>query len=192
MVIRMSDKNHIYDIEKKFSYPMFIKPANLGSSVGVSKAHNRNELEKAIHEAFTYDKKIIVEEFIKGREVECAILGNNNPKASIAGEIIPTHEFYDYDAKYLDDNGATLQIPAAISDQTLREVQELAIKTFIALETRGLARIDFFLTESGRLYVNEINTMPGFTTISMYPKLWEASGTSYQELINQLIELAVE
>lgn len=182
----------IETIEKEFPYPIFVKPANLGSSVGVSKAHNREELEKAIADAFTHDRKIIIEEFIKGREIECAVLGNDDPKASIAGEIIPTHEFYDYDAKYIDENGAKLQIPADISEETLKQVQDLAIKTFRVLEARGLSRVDFFLTEDGKLYVNEINTMPGFTKISMYPKLWEASGISYSELITRLIQIAEE
>ena len=186
------DKLTIDQIIEDFGLPLFVKPANLGSSVGVSKAHDRAELEQAITEAFTHDRKIIIEEFIKGREIECAVLGNDDPKASIAGEIIPTHEFYDYDAKYLDENGAKLQIPADISEETLKEVQRLAIKTFQVLEARGLSRVDFFLTEEGMLYVNEINTMPGFTKISMYPKLWEASGVVYSELIDELIQLALQ
>ncbi len=191
-VYKKFEKVTAKEIEKAFSFPLFVKPANLGSSVGVTKAHNRQELEKAIKTALTFDTKIIVEEFIKAREIECAVLGNDDPKASIAGEIIPSHEFYDYDAKYIDPEGAKLKIPADISEETLREVQSLAIKTFKVLEARGLARVDFFLAESGKLYINEINTMPGFTQISMYPKLWEASGVSYKELISQLITLGID
>ncbi|MDR0503057.1 MAG: D-alanine--D-alanine ligase [Treponema sp.] len=174
--------------------PFFIKPANMGSSVGISKVRNEAEYYAALKEAFLYDTKIIIEEFIPGREIECAVLGNEEPKASIPGEIIPAHDFYSYEAKYLDEKGAALEIPAKLDEQTIRRVQELAIKVFKTLCCEGLARVDFFLGgASGRreLIVNEINTMPGFTRISMYPKLWEASGIGYTELITRLIELAI-
>jgi D-alanine-D-alanine ligase len=142
--------------------------------------------------AFRYDTKIVIEESIKGREIECAVLGNQEPKASIPGEIIPTHEFYSYEAKYLDADGARLEIPAKLDAATVQRVQEMAVKTFQALNCEGMGRVDFFLTAGGKLFVNEINTIPGFTKISMYPKLWEASGIGYTQLISRLIELAME
>jgi D-alanine-D-alanine ligase len=172
--------------------PVFVKPANMGSSVGISKVHNEDEYARAVKDAFQYDTKIILEEFIKGRELECAVLGNEEPAASVPGEVISSHEFYSYDAKYLDENGAVLQIPAKVPDETKRKVQDLAIKTFQVLCCEGLSRVDFFLLDNGEIIVNEINTMPGFTKISMYPKLWEASGISYTELISRLIDLAVK
>ncbi|MCL2270568.1 MAG: D-alanine--D-alanine ligase [Treponema sp.] len=175
--------------------PVFVKPANLGSSVGISKVRNESEFSAAVSEAFKYDTKIIVEEFIKGREIECAVLGNERPIASIPGEIIPTHEFYSYEAKYLDDHGAKLEIPAKIDRESQKTIQELSIKAFQTLCCEGLARVDFFLKDNGDVLINEINTMPGFTRISMYPKLWEATtdaGFSYTELITRLIELAME
>ena len=172
--------------------PVFVKPANLGSSVGISKAKDKGGFDKAVKDAFRYDGKILVEQSIKGREIECAVLGNDDPKASIPGEIIPTHEFYSYAAKYLDADGARLEIPAKLDAATVKHVQELAVKTFKALNCEGMGRVDFFLTEDRTLYVNEINTIPGFTKISMYPKLWEASGIGYTELISKLIELAIE
>jgi D-alanine-D-alanine ligase len=159
--------------------PVFVKPANLGSSVGISKARNEDELSAAVREAFQYDTKIIIEEFIKGREIECGVLGNENPIASVPGEVIPTHEFYSYEAKYLDENGAALEIPAKLDSETQKHIQELAIKAFQILCCEGLSRIDFFLKENGEVLINEINTMPGFTKVSMYPKLWEASGMGY-------------
>jgi D-alanine-D-alanine ligase len=171
--------------------PVFIKPANMGSSVGVSKVHNEGEYAAAVELAFRFDTKIIIEEFIPGRDLECSVLGNETPAASVPGEVKSTHEFYSYDAKYLDENGAALEIPADIPHETARKIQDLAIKTFKALECEGLSRVDFFLKDTGEVIVNEINTMPGFTRISMYPKLWEASGLSYSELIDKLIELAI-
>ena len=180
------------EITKALASPVFVKPANMGSSVGISKVKNEAEFEKAVKEAFKYDVKIIIEEFIPGREIECAVLGNENPKASVPGEIIPTHEFYSYDAKYIDENGARLEIPAKIDDDCKKRVQELAIKAFKTLCCAGLSRVDFFLKENGDVVINEINTLPGFTKISMYPKLWEASGIGYTELISRLIELALE
>ncbi|MDR1971064.1 MAG: D-alanine--D-alanine ligase [Treponema sp.] len=171
--------------------PLFVKPANMGSSVGIAKVHDQGEYLPALKEAFRYDRKIIIEEFIKGRELECAVLGNGEPIASIPGEVIPRREFYSYDAKYLDEHGAALVIPAELPEPIRAQVQKLAVKTFKTLCCEGLARVDFFLREGAEpLLINEINTMPGFTRISMYPKLWEADGISYTELISRLIELA--
>ena len=180
------------EIKNKLGLPLFIKPANLGSSVGVTKAHNEEEFIKALEEAFAYDTKIIVEEFIKGREIECSVLGNENPKASVPGEIAASHEFYDYDAKYIDKKGADLKIPADLSNEQVKEAQDLAVKTFQTLCLEGMARIDLFLTDENKFYVNEANTIPGFTNISMYPKLWEASGIGHGELVDRLIQLAME
>ncbi|GHV11942.1 D-alanine--D-alanine ligase A [Spirochaetia bacterium] len=186
---------------KRLGDPIFIKPANMGSSVGVYKVKDEAEYRAAVEAAFQYDTKIVLEEFIKGRELECAVLGNEDPAASVPGEIISTHEFYSYDAKYLDEHGAVLEIPAKIPDDIKTQIQALALKTFQTTSCEGLARVDFFLKEEaergsgssgGRIIVNEINTMPGFTKISMYPKLWEASGVSYTELISRLIELAIK
>jgi D-alanine-D-alanine ligase len=172
--------------------PFFVKPANMGSSVGISKVHNEAEFSAAINEAFQYDTKIVIEEFIQGREIECAVLGNENPAASVPGEIIPSHEFYSYEAKYLDEKGAVLQIPAQLDGETEKRIREISIKVFQTLCCDGLARVDSFLRENGDIIVNEINTMPGFTRISMYPKLWEAGGLGYTDLITRLIELAME
>lgn len=180
------------DLKEKIGIPFFIKPANMGSSVGISKIHNCSEYLDAIKIAFDYDRKIIIEEYIKGRELECSVLGNSNLIASVPGEIVPRHEFYSYDAKYTDANGAYLEIPAKISNEILTQIQQLAIKTFQTLSCEGLGRVDFFLKRNGEIFVNEINTMPGFTKISMYPKLWKASGISYTDLIDRLIQLAIE
>ena len=179
-------------VSRELGMPVFVKPANLGSSVGISKAKDEPGFRKAVALAFRYDTKIVIEENIQAREIECAVLGNEHPQASIAGEIIPTHEFYSYEAKYLDENGARLEIPAKLDGASLKRVQEMAVKTFRALNCEGMGRVDFFLTPDGKLYVNEINTIPGFTKISMYPKLWEASGIGYTQLISRLIELAIE
>lgn len=192
LVFREGDKVNFESISKELGAPFFVKPANLGSSVGVNKVKDKSSCAKAVNEAFEYDTKIIVEEYIKGREIECAVLGNQRPIASCIGEVTPTHEFYSYEAKYIDEDGANLEIPAKISEQTVKEVQELAIKTFKVLSCEGLGRVDFFLKDDGELVVNEINTIPGFTKISMYPSLWKASGISYTELISRLIELAIE
>jgi D-alanine-D-alanine ligase len=188
------EKNQISfsKIKKELGLPLFVKPANLGSSVGISKVKNEKEFKKAIDDAFLYDSKILIEEYIKGREIEVAVLGNEHPRASTPGEIIPTHEFYSYEAKYIDENGALLQIPAKLPKPVVKKVQELAVRTFKVLECEGMARVDFFVTKSGKACVNEINTIPGFTKISMYPKLWEASGVKYPELINRLIQLAID
>jgi D-alanine-D-alanine ligase len=172
-------------------FPFFVKPANMGSSVGVSKVSNEAEYLPALRAAFEYDTKAIIEEFIPGRELECSVLGNEDPAASLPGEVRARHEFYSYDAKYLDDQGAVLEIPAKIPEDKVRELQSLAIRTFEALNCEGLARVDFFMKEGGELIINEINTIPGFTRISMYPKLWEASGLSYPVLIDTLIRLGI-
>ena len=172
--------------------PLFIKPANLGSSVGIHKVKDRQGFERAVRDAFNYNNKILIEESINGREIECSVLGNDNPIASVPGEILPRHEFYSYEAKYLDENGAVLEIPARLPSEISERVRQLAIKTFSVLCCEGMARVDFFLRNGREIIVNEINTIPGFTRISMYPKLWEATGISYTELIDKLIELAIE
>jgi D-alanine-D-alanine ligase len=172
-------------------YPLFVKPANLGSSVGIHKIRNGAEFAPAIADAFRYDRKIIIEKGINCREIECAVLGNEQPLASVPGEVIVNAEFYDYHAKYIDDTGATLSIPAQLTPEQAMQVQSLAIHTFQVLNCEGLARVDFFLDDSGELLVNEVNTLPGFTRISMYPKLWEASGVGYTELIDRLLQLAL-
>lgn len=179
------------DIKKTLGLPMFVKPANLGSSVGVSKVETEKEFQQAIQNAFQYDVKILIEASLQGREVECAVLGNRNPQASGVGEIIPAHGFYSYEAKYIGADGAKLIIPADLPQEVIEEIRRLAIKTFQTLECHGLGRVDFFVTDGG-VFINEINTMPGFTSVSMYPKLWEASGIGYSELLDRLIQLARE
>ena len=179
------------EIEAAFTYPVFVKPAGTGSSVGVAKAKDRAELETAIEAALKYDRKVLVEEFIRGQEVEVAVLGNDNPFASVCGEIDSGAEFYDYDAKYISDC-AHLYIPARISEQTAEQVRELAVRVYRAMGCRGLSRVDFFVKSDGEVVFNEINTIPGFTSISMYPKLFEASGIPYSELLDDLIALALE
>ncbi|MFQ5602827.1 MAG: D-alanine--D-alanine ligase [bacterium] len=178
-------------IRKQLGQPIFIKPANLGSSVGIHKVESLAQFENAVEDAFHYDNKIIVEEAIAGREIECSVLGNEDPIASMPGEIVPQHEFYSYEAKYIDEQGALLEIPAKLSDEIVKKVQELAVQTFKVLCCEGMARVDMFLTEDQKLYVNELNSIPGFTKISMYPKLWEISGIPYSELIDRLIQLAM-
>ena len=184
---------HVVEIlEQKFSYPMFVKPAGTGSSVGVSKAANREGLGAALDAAAAFDKKILVEEFIDGREIEVAVMGNDSPAASICGEIDSGAEFYDYDAKYVTDT-STAYIPARISEEVEEEVRELAVKVYSAIGCQGLSRVDFFVTREGnRVVFNEINTLPGFTSISMYPKLFAASGIPYSQLIDALLQLAME
>lgn len=188
------DRNKIdYDeVTNKLGSPVFVKPANMGSSVGISKVYDRGGLEKALDLAFQYDTKIIIEENIVGRELECSVLGNEEPAASLPGEILPQADFYSYEAKYIDEKGALLDIPAKLSREKTEEIQHLAIKTYRSLCCEGMARVDFFLKENGEVLVNEINTLPGFTRISMYPKMWEASGLSYSKLIDKLIQLALE
>src|SRR5690348_11173735 len=179
-------------VEQRLGYPNFVKPVNLGSSVGVNKAHNRTELLHFSNEAAEYDRKIIVEKSIDCRELECAALGNDEPLVSVVGEVISSNEFYDYRAKYID-NKSQIIIPADIPQATAEEVRRQAALAFQSLDLSGLARIDFFLERgTNQVYINEVNTMPGFTSISMYPKLWEASGLPYKELIDRLIELAIE
>ncbi|MDR2313651.1 MAG: D-alanine--D-alanine ligase [Spirochaetaceae bacterium] len=179
------------EVSEKLGTPVFVKPCNMGSSVGISKVHDEESFRRALTTAFAYDTKLILEENIRGREIECSVLGNEDPRVSLPGEIRAHRDFYSYEAKYIDAAGAALEIPAKLSPAQVRTIKTLAVKTFQVLECHGLSRVDFFLTEDGRALVNEINTMPGFTKISMYPKLWEASGISYTELITRLIELAL-
>ena len=189
---RPDDARVAHRIMERWGFPVFVKPANMGSSVGVSKVRDARGLRDALDEAFRYDHKVIVERGHRVREVEVAVLGNESPLASVAGEITPTHEFYSYEAKYLDEHGAGLEIPARIDDALMASVRELAVKTFRALELSGMARVDFFLDkDTNELFVNEVNTIPGFTRISMYPKLWEATGVPYRALVDRLIALAV-
>jgi D-alanine-D-alanine ligase len=184
-------------VGSKLKYPVFVKPANLGSSVGISKAHNRKELGPAIEEAAKFDRKIVIEQGVggeknKAREIECSVLGNDEPAASIPGEIVPVKEFYDYNAKYLDE-GSELIIPAKLTKAETKKVQQLAVQSFKAVDCSGLARVDFLMDPTTRkIYLNEINTMPGFTAISMYPKLWAASGLEYADLIDRLIQFGLE
>lgn len=186
------DKIVYQDIVAKLGTPLFIKPANQGSSVGVHKVETEEEFNHAIQDAFMYDHKVLVEEAIEGREIECSVLGNDHPIASVPGEILPTVEFYSYEAKYIDESGANLEIPASLEKDVAEKIQATAIQAFEALNCEGLARVDVFLKEDNTIIINEINTLPGFTKISMYPKLWEESGVSYRELIERLIELAIE
>ena len=196
-LVRNSELDHrmeliLDQLEQKFCYPMFVKPAGTGSSVGVSKAADRETLKEALLSAGSFDEKILVEEFIHGREIEVAVMGNENPVASICGEIDSGAEFYDYDAKYVTDT-STAYIPARISEEVGEQVRELAVKAYTALGCQGLSRVDFFVTyEDERVVFNEINTLPGFTSISMYPKLFAASGIPYNELVDELLRLALE
>ncbi|MBC2725326.1 D-alanine--D-alanine ligase family protein [Desulfosporosinus sp.] len=179
------------EIEETIGYPCFVKPANLGSSVGISKAHDREELMEALKTAAIFDRKIVIEETIIGQEIEVSVLGNDAPIASIPGEVLPAQEFYTYEAKY-SNIGSSLLIPAALEDSVIKELQSMAIEAFRAVEANGLSRVDFFVTSKREIFVNEINTLPGFTEISMYPKLWEATGIPYPELIDRLISLGLE
>ena len=184
-------------IESALKYPVFVKPANLGSSVGISKVHDRSELDAAMDEAAKFDRKLVIEQAVGGkkgraREIECSVLGNDKPEASVAGEIVPGAEFYDYAAKYVDE-GSQLVIPAKLTKAQQKQVQQDAIRAFLAVDCSGLARVDFLAdSRTGKIFVNEINTMPGFTSISMYPKLWAASGLSYPALLDRLVELGLE
>ena len=181
-------------IEERLTYPCFVKPSNAGSSVGVNKAGNREELVNALNIAAKNDRRILVEEFIDGREIECAVLGNDNPIASTVGEVVPCKEFYDYEAKYQAGDSSKVMIPAEnLSSETVEKIREYAVRAFKCLDCAGLSRVDFFVhKQTGQIYINEINTLPGFTKISMYPKLWDKSGIAYPELIDNLIELAIE
>jgi D-alanine-D-alanine ligase len=194
LAIRSRDREKIdaKSIAVEFGLPCFVKPANTGSSVGVRKAKTVEDIESAIAHAFEFDHKVMVEEFIEGREIECAVLGNENPQASVLGEIIPRHEFYSYEAKYIDEAGADLKIPAVLPEDLSNDIRAMAVRAFEVVECEGMARVDFFVTNDGRVYLNEINTIPGFTKISMYPKLWQATGIGYADLIDRLIQLAIE
>ncbi len=195
LTIKDNEKISFETAKKKLGSPIFIKPANMGSSVGISKVKTKSEFDKGIKEAFKFDTKVVVEEFINAREIECAVLGNDHPMASIPGEIIANQEFYSYDAKYIN-KGSVAEIPAKIDKKTTKKVQEIAIRTFQALNCEGMGRVDCFLKKSAKghteVLVNEINTIPGFTDISMYPKLWEASGLKQSALMDRLIHLAIE
>jgi len=179
-------------LKRQLGLPLFVKPANLGSSVGISKVSKQYQFEPAVEEAFRYDNKIVIEEFIAGREIECSVLGNDRPIASLPGEIVVQRDFYSYDAKYLDDKGARLEIPAKLPPSVIKKLREIAVRAYQVLCCEGMARVDFFVQPGGRILVNEINTIPGFTKISMYPKMWEASGIPYPRLIDRLIALALE
>ncbi len=194
MVVHDFEKDKITfgDIQNKLGAPFFIKPANSGSSVGIHKVKDKNQFEKALNDAFHYDRKVLIEETIQGREIECSVLGNEAPIASAPGEIIPKHEFYSYEAKYLDEKGALLKVPADLPEDTVKKIQELSLRSYKALCCEGMARVDFFLRGEDELFVNELNTIPGFTKISMYPKMWEVSGISYSHLIDKLIQLALD
>jgi D-alanine-D-alanine ligase len=196
VILRKDFANHVEEIieqaENMAPYPLFTKPANLGSSVGVSKCHNRSDLLEGLMEAARYDRRILIQRGINGREIEVSVLGNDDPEASIPGEIVPSREFYSYEAKYVDD-ASDLLIPAPIPEATARLAQDLAVKAFKAIDCQGMARVDFLLDrDNGELYLNELNTIPGFTKISMYPKLWEACNLPYPQLVDRLVELALE
>jgi D-alanine-D-alanine ligase len=181
------------DLTKKLGSPFFIKPANAGSSVGVHKIKTKTDFENGLKDAFSYDSKVLAEEFVQGREIECSVMGlNATAKASLPGEVVAHHEFYSYEAKYVDEKGASIHIPAQLTPAEIDKIQKMAVQTFKVMGCDGLTRVDFFLKKNGDLYVNEINTIPGFTKISMYPKMWEASGVSYTDLISQLIGFAFE
>src|SRR6185312_12942378 len=193
---RRSERAIMNDIGTNLGFPVFVKPANLGSSVGISKAHHATELRTAIELAAEFDRKIVVEAGVpKAREIECSVLGNDEPEASVPGEVIPSREFYDYQAKYLDsgENSSRIVIPAKLTDAQTADVRRLAIAAFTAIDGAGMARVDFLLAgDSGTLYVNEVNTIPGFTTIGMYSKMWAASGVAFPQLLDRLIDLAIE
>lgn len=179
-------------VARKFGYPVFVKPANLGSSVGISKASNKDELREAIDDAARYDRRLLVEKAIVGREIEVSVMGNDHPMASLPGEVITGHEFYDYADKYIDDTSRT-EVPALLPKKIIEKIQRDAVTAFQAIDGTGLARVDFFVEQdTNSVIINEVNTMPGFTSISMFPKMWEASGISYVELIDRLIEFAIE
>jgi D-alanine-D-alanine ligase len=184
----LQDPRDALDLGDELGYPLFVKPASLGSSVGVSKVHAEDELLSALSLAARYDRRILVEEAVSGREIECAVLGDRNAETSVLGEIFPSHEFYDYEAKYTP--GTRIEIPARIDPGTAAEIRSLAQSVFRAVDGRDLARVDFFLSDDGRIYVNEVNSLPGFTEYSMYPQLWRASGLPYPDLLGRLVRLA--
>ncbi len=191
LVARHGDYPDFDKVKSLLGLPVFIKPANMGSSVGISRVSERSEYKKAIDLAFRFDTKLVIEANIEGREVECAVLGNEQPIASIPGEVAATKVFYDYESKYLDDNGYEIKIPADLDKNTENKVREIAVKTFRILECEGLSRVDVFVTKDKNILVNEINTLPGFTSISMYPMLWKETGINYKDLITKLIEFAI-
>ena len=187
-----SDMNAVLEKAEKFGYPLFVKPANMGSSVGVSKCDNRASLSEGLLEASQYDRRVLIEHGINAREIEIAVLGNDEPIASVPGEVEPSREFYSYESKYVDGTSGLL-IPAPLSEEKIAEMRRIAIQTYKAIDCAGMARVDFLLDkDDGKFYLNEVNTLPGFTEISMYPKLWTASGLTYPQLVDQLIELALE
>ena len=190
---RMEPQRVIREIEAKLRYPIFVKPANTGSSVGITKAHTRAELLKGMAEAESFDRKVVFEQGIAGaREIECSLLGNDTPEVSVCGEVISSNEFYDYDAKYVD-GASRSEIPARLPRRIAEQIRRLAIRAYVAIDCAGMARADFFVTRrSGAIYINELNTIPGFTSISMYPKLWGASGVTFQALLDRLIGLAID
>ena len=192
MAFERSDKISFAKVKRALGMPLFVKPANLGSSVGISKVSKPGQFSAALKEAFRYDNKIVIEEFIAGREIECSVLGNERPIASLPGEIVVNRDFYSYDAKYLDAHSSRLEIPAKLPVKVIKEIRQTAIQAYKVLCCQGMGRIDFFVQANGRVLVNEINTIPGFTKISMYPKMWEATGISYSKLIDRLIHLAME
>lgn len=191
LTYNVTEKISSSDVKKKLGFPVFVKPANLGSSVGIHKAKTEKELESAVKDAFKYDSKIIIEANIVGREIECSVLGNEYPVASIPGEIIANEEFYSYDAKY-KGAGSKTEIPAKLPKEIIRKVQDIAVKVFKVLNCEGMGRVDVFVKENGEVLVNEINTIPGFTAISMYPKMWEASGLPLTKLLDKLVSLAID
>lgn len=191
ITLKNNQKISFKKAKEELGLPMFVKPANMGSSVGISKVKSKKDFNKAVKEAFLYDSKIVIEQNISGREIECSVLGNDNPKASIPGEIIANEEFYSYNAKYVGE-GSKAVIPAQLDKKTIKKIQDLAVKVFKTLECEGMGRVDFFLKKNGEAIVNEINTIPGFTNISMYPKLWEATGLPLPNLLDTLIDLAIE
>ena len=191
LVTRENAVNYTYEqMRERFGDILFIKPANLGSSVGISKVRNADQFKQALQEALNYDHRVLIEAYIEAREIECSVLGNENPVASLPGEIIPTLEFYSYEAKYVDPDGAKVITPAELSQAQIDQIQQLSVQAFQVLACDGMARVDFFVTED-KVFLNEINTIPGFTNISMYPKNWEASGVGYSELIDRLITLGI-
>jgi len=186
------EKINYETLKRKLGEVMFVKPANMGSSVGISKVNSNLELEKAVEMAFKYDHKILVEEAIVGREIECGVLGNESLTVSLPGEIVPRHDFYDYNAKYIDENGAKLILPADLDEEVVKKAQKLASDSYKILECEGMARVDMFIDSKRNIFINEINTIPGFTNHSMYPKLMELTGISQSELVEKLIELAIK
>ena len=193
VVLRGDERMTFQKIKKTLGMPVFVKPANLGSSVGVSKVKNEKDWNEAVKLAFKYDNKVLVEEMVVGRELECAVLGNDKPIASAVGEVVLNAEFYSYDAKYIDEDGAVIEIPAKnLNKKDIQKVQDIALRSYKALNCEGMGRVDVFLKKNGDVYVNEINTIPGFTSISMYPKLWEISGIPKVKLLDKLISFAIE